>query len=314
MKEHIWMLYQKTAGRYCTPQEKEVCTSEFKSFYKQVGGNEGEKCRYPIRLDTYGCGCSHNCSYCYARSLLDFRGLWNPGSPRVADIGKIRSKLEKVPAGSVIRLGGMTDCFQPCEERYQVTYETIREMNRQRIGYLIVTKSDLVADPKYQEILDKELAHIQITVTSLDDKLAWNYEKACPPSNRIRAILTLQEQGYDAAIRLSPLIPEFMDFEELSKIPVERGIVEFLRVNAWIRRWLSGVNFERYTCRHGGYYHLPLEEKMEILKQIRIPHMSICEDVTEHYLYWREHVNPDKEDCCNLRKQKKEDGKEGKNV
>ena len=26
---------------------------QFKSFYKEVGGNEGDKCNYPIRLDTY---------------------------------------------------------------------------------------------------------------------------------------------------------------------------------------------------------------------------------------------------------------------
>jgi len=26
---------------------------QFKSFYKEVGGNEGGKCNYPIRLDTY---------------------------------------------------------------------------------------------------------------------------------------------------------------------------------------------------------------------------------------------------------------------
>lgn len=33
----------------------------FKSFYKRVGGNEGSKCHYPARLDTYGCGCQHDC-------------------------------------------------------------------------------------------------------------------------------------------------------------------------------------------------------------------------------------------------------------
>ena len=27
---------------------------EYKSFYKTVGGNEGTKCLYPTRLDTYG--------------------------------------------------------------------------------------------------------------------------------------------------------------------------------------------------------------------------------------------------------------------
>ena len=52
--------------------------TEFKSFYKTVGGNEGNKCHYPTRLDTYGCGCSHDCAYCYAKSLLDFPMKGNP--------------------------------------------------------------------------------------------------------------------------------------------------------------------------------------------------------------------------------------------
>ena len=50
---------------------------EFKNFYKEVGGNEGSKCNYNKRLDTYGCGCAHDCKYCYAKSLLSFRNLWN---------------------------------------------------------------------------------------------------------------------------------------------------------------------------------------------------------------------------------------------
>lgn len=55
--------------------ERHTEPKEFKSFLKTVTGNEGGKCRYPTRLDPYGCGCSHDCAYCYARSLLEFRGL-----------------------------------------------------------------------------------------------------------------------------------------------------------------------------------------------------------------------------------------------
>lgn len=60
--------------------------NEFKSFFKTVSGNEGSKCHYPTRLDTYGCGCQHDCKYCYAKSLLDFRHNWHADSPKIADI------------------------------------------------------------------------------------------------------------------------------------------------------------------------------------------------------------------------------------
>lgn len=145
---------------------------EFKSFYKEVKGNEGSKCHYPTRLDTYGCGCSNDCRNCYAKSLLDFRGLWDHKNPAVADIEKIRKKVAKLPEGMpAIRLGGMTDCFQPIELTHRVTYETIKALNEKKQPYLIVTKSDIVAYDEYLDLMDKDLAHIQITITCFDDDL-----------------------------------------------------------------------------------------------------------------------------------------------
>ena len=161
---------------------------EFQSFVKEVGGNEGNKCHYSTRLDTYGCGCQHDCKYCYAKSLLAFRDLWNPEQPSVADIDRIRREIRKTKPGTIIRLGGMTDCFQPLEILHRVTYKTIKTLNRMHVGYLIVTKSAIVARDEYMKIYDPELAHIQITVTTLDDDLCRTYEKASPPSERIKAI------------------------------------------------------------------------------------------------------------------------------
>ena len=191
-------------------------TKEFKSFYKTVGGNEGSLCHYPTRLDMYGCGCSHDCKYCYAKSLLEFRGLWNPDNPRVADIEKIRRKVSKLPEGTVLRLGGMTDCFQPIERKHRVTYETIKILNEHKIHYLIVTKSDLVADDEYIEIMDKNLAHIQVSITTTDDELSLQYEKAVVPSKRIKAIEKLQEHGFDVSVRLSPYIPDLVDVDVIN--------------------------------------------------------------------------------------------------
>lgn len=103
------------------------------SFYKVVGNNEGSKCYYPARLDTYGRGCGHDCSYCYAKTSLYFHGQWNPDSPDVADINRIENVIRKLPKHSVVRLGGMTDCFQPIELKQRVTYKTIKLLNKYEI-------------------------------------------------------------------------------------------------------------------------------------------------------------------------------------
>lgn len=277
--------------------------TEYKSFYKRAGGNEGSRCRYPVRLDTYGCGCSHDCGYCYAKSLLDFRGMWHPEDPSVADIGKIRKKLDKVPPGTILRLGGMTDCFQPTEKKHRVTFQLIRELNRRRIGYLIVTKSAIVAEDEYIRIYDPELAHIQVTITATDDEKALEYEKASRISERIVAVEKLQTLGFDVSVRLSPFIPEFIDFDKLNGIRCDKILVEFLRCNAFIRKAFP-IDYSEYTVKSGGYRHLPLEKKREYIKQITgFREVTVCEDEPEAYAYWKQHFNPDPDDCCNLRKE-----------
>ena len=275
---------------------------EFKSFYKKVGGNEGNKCHYPVRLDTYGCGCSHDCKYCYAKSLLDFRNLWHPENPSVADIEKIKKKIAKLPKDTpAIRLGGMTDCFQPIEKIHRVTYETIKCLNEHRIPYLIVTKSTIVADDEYIEIMDKELAHIQITVTTTYDELSKTYEKASVPSERIKAIEKLHAAGFDVTLRLSPYIPEYVDLDILNNVKCDKILVEFLRVNTWIRKWFN-IDYSEYTLKQSNYNHLPLEKKKEYISRITcFKEMTVCEDESEAYEYWKENFNHNPDDCCNLR-------------
>lgn len=282
-----------------------MATKVFKSFFKVVGGNEGNLCKYNTRLDTYGCGCFHDCAYCYAKSLLDFRGLWNPKNPSVASLDDIARRIKRIPEGSIIRLGGMTDCLQPIEAQQKVTRNTIMMLNRAGIGYLIVTKSHLIATDEYLKILNPELAHVQVSVTSTDDERAMKYEKCSKSSKRLDAVKKLQDAGIDVALRLSPYIPEFIDLDVIKEVNPQKVLVEFLRLNHWTRKWLDGlVDLSPYTLKNGGYTHLPLEEKerhIQAIKNALNAEISVCEDVPEHYTYWKENVNYNPDDCCNLR-------------
>lgn len=280
-------------------------TKEFKSFYKEVKGNEGNKCHYPTRLDTYGCGCPFNCDYCYARSLLEFRGLWNPTNPSEADIEKIRRKIKRLPGGMpAIRLGGMTDCFQPKERKTHITLETLKALNEKRQPYLIVTKSNLVGEEPWLSTLDPELAHVQVTITCFDDEQyrKLHYEAAPVPSKRIQAVERLNKAGIDVQVRLSPFIPEFVDYDRLAAIDCDKLLVEFLRVNSKIEKIFHTVDFTPYTLKQGGYHHLPLDEKKKLIANIHgFKEVTVCEDESEAYEYWNHHFNPNPNDCCNLR-------------
>lgn len=150
--------------------------------------------------------------------------------------------------------------------------------------------------------MDKDLAHIQVTVTTLDDQLSGTYEKASPPSQRVQAIKQLQQQGFDVALRLSPYIPEYVGVDALNSLGIDKICVEFLRVNGWIKKWFD-IDYSEYTLKQGGYRHLPLKKKIEYLSRITgFKEVTVCEDEDTAYAYWQKHVNHNPDDCCNLRR------------
>ena len=278
---------------------------EFKSFFKDLSeGNESRRCNYTTRLDTYGTGCAHDCRYCYAKSLLAFRGMWNPKNPAVSDIKEIRKTIKKeLTPHSIVRLGGMTDCFQPAEREHRVTLETIKALNEAGVGYLIVTKNKLVAEDDYIKTMDRRLAHIQVSITTTDAGISKRYEPgASLPEERIAAVERLQRHRFDVQVRLSPYIPQFVNIDQINAIKCDKILVEFLRVNAWIQKWMRDVDLRPYSLTKSGYKHLPLAVKKKLISKITgFKEMSVCEDVYGHWVYWKEHFNANPDDCCNLR-------------
>ena len=260
---------------------------DFKSFYKKGDRKVNTWCRWNDRLDPYGCGCAHDCSYCYAKSLLDFRGLWHPDNPSRASAMEVRKAIRRTPKDKVLRIGGMTDPFQPAELKYHITYSMLRQLNVYRRPYLIVTKSDLVADDRYLAVLDKELAR--------------TYEHAPAPSRRIAAVEKLQSLGYDVQVRLSPFIPEYVDLDKINSIRCDKILIEFLKVSPWIKKWFN-IDYTPYSVKCGGYEHLPLQRKIELVNQITgYKEKTVGEFVPEHHAYFSTHVNANPNDCCNLR-------------
>jgi DNA repair photolyase len=269
----------------------------FQSPYKQLDRKVNTWCKYTKRLDTYGCGCQHDCSYCYAKSLLSFRGLWNASEPASATIKRIRKDIQGIKPGAIVRMGGMTDCFQPIEKILRRTYKAIQLLNIYRISYLIVTKSDLCASDEYLELYDKDLAHFQITLTSTKIN---DYEKAPPPIKRIKAIEKLESKGFDVALRLSPFISKNIDLNIINNIECNKILIEFLKVNYNIRKWFD-IDYSEYSLKYGGFEHLELDNKISLVNKITgFRQVSIGEYVSDHHLYFSQNVNYNKDDCCNL--------------
>jgi DNA repair photolyase len=283
--------------------KKELNKQKLGSFHKTVGGGEGSRCFYPTRLDTYGKGCYFNCQYCYAKNLLDFRKLWKPNSPAATSMKEMLQTIKKIPKGSVVRLGGMTDCFQPIEKIKRNTYKTIQLLNRKKIHYLIVTKSDLIINEEYLNLMSRKLAHIQVSIPTNDNKTLAATDNAKPFEVRKNVVETLQEQGFDTSLRLAPFLYSTADYDVINAIKVDKVLVEFLRLKSVAKSnpLNKVISLNPYTYKEGGYYHLPFNTKMKVLRKLDFKELSICEDVEAHYNYFLKNVCYNPNDCCNLR-------------
>ena len=102
-------------------------------------------------------------------------------------------------------------------------------------------------------------------------------------------------------LRLSPFIPQFIDFDILDDVKCDKILIEFLRVNSWIKKWFD-LDYSEYTVKQNNYLHLPLEKKLEYLSNITgFKEMSVCDDEDKAYEYFKHNFNHNPDDCCNLR-------------
>ena len=284
-----------------TALKKELNKTKIGGFYKTVGGAEGDKCFYPTRLDTYGKGCFYDCKYCYAKQLLDFRKMWHPNHPATAPINEIEKVIQEIPSGEVVRLGGMTDCFQPIERIQRNTLKTINLLNKKGVHYLIVTKSHLIIRPEYLKVMDKHLAHIQVSIPTTNNEILKKTDNAKSFETRKKTVETLYQNDFDVSVRLAPFLYNTADFSKINEIQSDKCLVEFLRINNNAKRGLQGiVDFDEYTVNEGGCKHLPLDKKLRILSKLKFPRLSVCDDVQEHYEYFLKNVCANPNDCCDL--------------
>jgi len=168
-------------------------------------------------------GCTHACTYCYARPSHAYMGL-SPGidfETRLfykADAARVlESQLAK--PGYVcksITLGANTDPYQPVEKRMRVTRSVLEVLARTRHPVAIITKSALVLRDLdlLSDMARAGLASVAVSVTTLDDDLKRSMEpRAASPQARLRTLAALHDAGIPTAVMVAPVIPALTDHE-----------------------------------------------------------------------------------------------------
>jgi DNA repair photolyase len=189
---------------------------------------EGARLPFSWTVNPYR-GCSHACSYCFARpthEYLDFdagRDFEREIIVKVNVPEVLRAELAKPSwTGESVALGTNTDPYQWVEGRYKLMrgiWEAFRDFAN---PCSILTKSPLVL----RDIdLLKEIAEVAevsacLSVPTLDEK-AWRATEPHTPNPRARleAVAELNRQGIPTGILIAPLMPGINDApEQVAKI------------------------------------------------------------------------------------------------
>jgi DNA repair photolyase len=168
-------------------------------------------------------GCSHGCSYCYARPYHEYMGLSAGLDFETKVFVKYRAaeQLRDFLARptwkpETIVFSGVTDCYQPAEREFRITrgcLEVAAEC-RQPIG--IITKNALVTRDLdlLQRLAEHNAVRVSLSITTLDPQLARVMEpRTSSPEARLRAIRELTAAGIPTNVMTAPIIPGLNDSE-----------------------------------------------------------------------------------------------------
>jgi len=187
-----------------------------------VGRCSGTRMPFVWTVNPYR-GCEFGCKYCYARYAHEFMELRDPEQFERKIYAKrfhpaaFRAELSKVKSGESVWIGTATDPYQPAERRYGVTRQILEVIAKERgLKVGITTKSDLVARDAelLTSIAEHNLIHINLTITTLDEKLARMFEPLAPrPELRVNAVRKLSEAGVGVTVLGNPVMPFITDSE-----------------------------------------------------------------------------------------------------
>jgi DNA repair photolyase len=254
-----------------------------------------ERSRMPFRwtINPYR-GCSHACTYCFARPTHTFLGL-NPGRDFEKEIvvkvnapELVRRELARPSwKGEHVAMGTNTDPYQWVEGRYRLMpgiWEAMRDFAN---PCSILTKSPLLLRDKDLLVQVNERAPVSasFSVPTLDEK-AWRASEPHTPHPRARleAVAELNRLGIPTGILIAPLMPGINDspeqVERIIEIATEAGAVSIGGIGLHLRGevrdvfmdWLRSYRpdlVDRYEALYSRGAYLSGPEKQRIQSLVR---------------------------------------------
>jgi DNA repair photolyase len=187
-----------------------------------VASNDSPDVGFNYSVNPYR-GCSHGCSYCYARPSHEYLGM-------SAGLDFETKVLVKHDAARLFReflakrswkcetivFSGVTDCYQPAERDFKLTRQCLAVALECRQPIAIITKNALVVRDLdiLSEMARSDLIHVSLSITTLDADLARTLEpRTSTPAAKLRAMRALTAAGVPSKVMVAPVIPGLNDSE-----------------------------------------------------------------------------------------------------
>lgn len=187
---------------------------EYKKFNPLNVSSKFAICGLPIRVDTYKT-CSFGCKYCFSncRKIMEFEKTLQVGnlSSVAKKLNNIFNKQKINPEnfldvlianGYTWHCGGMSDPFQPIEDKLGITKQLLDITNQYDIHMLFSTKSDTTYDCN----IKPELHTFQLSITNIDDRKDIEPNVPCIKS-RYKFYKKLKNDGFKVGVRVQPFMP-----------------------------------------------------------------------------------------------------------
>lgn len=222
-------------------------------------------------------GCAHGCVYCDSRSRCyrfshPFEDIEvKRNAPELLE-KLLRSRKKR----GMIGTGSMSDPYQPCEELYGLTRQSLELIERYGFGATVITKSDRVLRDLevFDSINRRTKSVLQMTLTVADDTLSKILEpNVCTTSRRYAVLKEFQKRGIPTVVWMTPLLPFLTDTEEnfdaLMAYCIDAGVKGIICFNigmtlrdgnreyyyAALDRHFPGLR-ERYCDTYGNAYEI----------------------------------------------------------
>jgi DNA repair photolyase len=240
-------------------------------------------------------GCSHACTYCFARPTHEYLGLDGGEDFERRIVVKINA-VERLAAelarptwgGDDIAMGTNTDPYQQCEGRYRLTRGIVETLGAAANPFSILTKSTMVQ--RDLDVLgaaaERTSVRVNFSIGTLDEEV-WRISEpgTPPPWRRVEALARLNEAGIPCGVLIAPILPGLSDGEEqLSAVVracIEAGAVSISSIGLHLRPgvrelfmpWLERERPDLVARYHSLYRarngYLAREQQMQLSARVR---------------------------------------------